>query len=420
MSSQPVDRVHPVRDFASRVTSRLEFLATVPVWSMSPQEQRETLAELAIVENQLAALRLRVLVEADRSGATDQAGAQDAAAWVAGQTRQVRREAKADLRLAKQLDQHPALETAMAAGRVNVAQARVILTALDRLPATGEFAVDSEQRTAAEEHLIDLAPHHDARELAVLGRRVFEVIAPEVAERLDGKILEAQEAQALRRTTFSMWEDDQGTCHGRFRIPALHGQMLHKMLLALDHDTDPDLPAPARRGVGFTRLLEAIPATSLPKTGGCGATIVVTMTLAQLLGDLEAAGVCALEIGGAISAAEARRLACSAGIIPVVLGGKSQVLDVGRRRRFHTEAMRIAMSVRDRGCTAQGCDTPPGLCPRPPRPTLVQRRAHQHPNRETPLRPPPPPPPQPQLPNHPTPQRHHQLPPENVRARPRR
>ncbi|MET0526395.1 MAG: HNH endonuclease signature motif containing protein, partial [Nocardioides sp.] len=68
------------------------------------------------------------------------------------------------------------------------------------------------------------------------------------------------------------------------------------------------------------------------------------------------------DTGGRISAGEARRLACTAGIIPVVLGGKSQVLDVGRKRRLHTESMRIAMAVRDRGCTADGCETPPGMC----------------------------------------------------------
>ena len=365
MSSQPVDpgtRVHPVVDFASRLCARLEFLATVPVYSMTPSEQRQALVELARGQAQIDALRLQVLLEADRSGATDGAGAHDAAAWLAVETRQTKRGAKADLTLAKQIEAHALLEAAMEAGRVNTEQARVIVTALDRLPTSGEFAVSGEQRTAAEEHLVALAARHDAKELAVLGRRIFEVIAPELAEKFDGKVLEAQEAQALRRTTFSMWDDDEGTCHGRFRMPALHGQMLHKMLLSLEHESDLDLPTPVRHGIGFTRLIEAIPAKSLPRAGGVGATIVVTMTLEQLLGDLDAAGVCTLDTGGAISAAEARRLACSAGIIPLVLGGTSQVLDAGRKRRFHTEAMRVAMGVRDRGCTAEGCDVPPGLC----------------------------------------------------------
>ena len=86
------------------------------------------------------------------------------------------------------------------------------------------------------------------------------------------------------------------------------------------------------------------------------------MTLDQLMAKLDAAGVCTLDTGGRISATEARRLACSAGIIPMVLGGRGQVLDVGRKRRLHTEAMRLAMGVRDGGCTAVDCEVPPGLC----------------------------------------------------------
>ena len=114
----------------------------------------------------------------------------------------------------------------MGQGRVNVAQARVIVAAVGRLPEVGEFAVTAEQRAAAEAHLVGLAAHHDAKALRVLGRHLFEVIAPELAERFEGKQLEAEEARALQRTTLTMWEDDEGTTHGRFRIPALHGQML--------------------------------------------------------------------------------------------------------------------------------------------------------------------------------------------------
>ena len=169
-----------------------------------------------------------------------------------------------------------------------------------------------------------------------------------------------------------MREDDEGTCHGHFRIPEAQGQMLRKMVLTLASPTrpgepgsggiDPDLPTPVRHGIALIQLIEAMPASALPRAGGCGATIVVTMTLDQLLAGLDEAGVCTLDTGGSVSAAEARRLACAAGIVPAVSGGRSQVLDVGRRRRLHSEAMRLAMGIRDGGCTAQGCDAPPGFC----------------------------------------------------------
>jgi hypothetical protein len=38
------------------------------------------------------------------------------------------------------------------------------------------------------------------------------------------------------------------------------------------------------------------------------------------------------------------------------------VLDLGRRSRLHTEAQRLALSIRDGGCTADGCDRPPAWC----------------------------------------------------------
>lgn len=57
-----------------------------------------------------------------------------------------------------------------------------------------------------------------------------------------------------------------------------------------------------------------------------------------------------------------RRLACTARIIPVVLGTRSEILDLGRTRRLFTKAQLTAMALRDGGCIADGCDWPPWLC----------------------------------------------------------
>ena len=172
-----------------------------------------------------------------------------------------------------------------------------------------------------------------------------------------------------------------------------------------------------RDGIAFTELIESIEARELPKTGGCGATVVVTMTLDQLLADLDEAGVCTLDTGGLISATEARRLACSAGIIPMVLGGKGQVLDLGRKRRLHTEGMRVAMGVRDGGCTAEALRDPARAVPRPPRHPLVGGRQHQRQDRTPALPPPPPAHPRPSLHVHLPPRRQGQVPQADVRFR---
>src|SRR4051794_29700441 len=216
MTSEPISTSHPVLRFAHQLTDRLSQAAAAPVWSMSPSEQRDALRALVRAEAQLAALRLRVLAEAERCGAGDERGAASAADWVAVATRQTRISARSDLHLARGLEDKPLLSGALDQGVANIAQARVIVTALDRLPASGEFAVTPEQRDRAEAHLVELARHHDANARAVLGRRLFEVIAPALAEAYDGKFLSDQEATAARKTTLRLREDTDGTCHGRF------------------------------------------------------------------------------------------------------------------------------------------------------------------------------------------------------------
>lgn len=55
-----------------------------------------------------------------------------------------------------------------------------------------------------------------------------------------------------------------------------------------------------------------------------------------------------------VSAATLRRLAADAEIIPMVLGGRGEPLDVGRARRLFTRAQRIALAERDGGCASCG------------------------------------------------------------------
>ena len=52
-------------------------------------------------------------------------------------------------------------------------------------------------------------------------------------------------------------------------------------------------------------------------------------------------------------------MAADAGIIPVVLGADSEVLDLGRARRLFSTAQRRALAERDGGCAWPGCPHPP-------------------------------------------------------------
>ena len=67
--------------------------------------------------------------------------------------------------------------------------------------------------------------------------------------------------------------------------------------------------------------------------------------------------------GKPISAATVRRLACEADLIPVVLGGDGQVLDLGHSERFFKEHQRRALAIRDGShCHFPGCQIPEPRC----------------------------------------------------------
>ncbi|WP_300577303.1 HNH endonuclease signature motif containing protein [uncultured Nocardioides sp.] len=320
---------------------------------------------LAQVASRLDALTATVLAHAVGVRVEETNGATTTATWWADATNRTRATAHRDVRLAVALSRFTALAEALAEGRVNTEQAHAITRALGDLENDGPADLEPVVVEQAEKHLVDCADGFDAKHLRVLGRHVLTVVAPEVGEAHEAKLLEDEERRAAERTRLTFASDGHGMVHGRFSIPTLHGAMLAKAIQALTWATqDPaevrqTRPTPVAAGQAFTELLERMDAADLPSVGGVGATVVVTMTIDSLMGGLAAA---ALATGEVISAGAARRLACEAGVIPMVLGGTSEVLDVGRRRRFHTRAQRLAIAQRDKTCVVGGCDAPPSRC----------------------------------------------------------
>ncbi len=357
----------PIAGFTVGLHRALDRLAPVPGWGMGPAEQREVLLGLQKAQARLEELKFRVLASADSNSIGDDEAYTSTAAWLADQARLERPKAHAEVRLAKLLDGHEITRRAFAAGRINTGQAAAIVAVIADLPKD----VSDSDRRRGEAHLVAKARDFDAKALRRCGRHLLEVLAPDEADRRLGEQLEAEEREAKRKATLTFRPEGDGTVRGSFRLPVLHAQMLQKALQAL---TAPARVGPhalvgpdGRRlltrellGHGLMELIETYPVTKLPKAGGVNATIVVTMTREQLLGDV---GVAGLDTGEEISAAEACRLAAAgAGIIPMVLGGGSVPLDVGRKRRFHDDYQRIAMAYRDKTCTVHGCDRPASWC----------------------------------------------------------
>jgi hypothetical protein len=68
------------------------------------------------------------------------------------------------------------------------------------------------------------------------------------------------------------------------------------------------------------------------------------------------------EEAGPLGPQTARRLTCDAGITRVVMAGRSEPLDVGRRTAVVPPAIRRAVVIRDAGCRFPGCGRPQSWC----------------------------------------------------------
>jgi hypothetical protein len=244
---------------------------------------------------------------------------------------------------------------ALAAGVLNVEQARVITAAVESVPV--------EVKAKAETHLIAEAAAFGPKELGRLAERIVEVVAPDVADKLVDSQLERAERRAYLDREFTV-TDLPGTNRVR-----LHGFLDREdaahLRAALDPLTRPqstkDVPddrtAGQRRAdalIEISRLV--LTCRKLPRDGGERPQVVVTMDLDKLQTQTAAA---TLDDGGQLSPTALRRLACDAHVIPAILNGKGQVLDVGRERRLFTGSLRRALVLRDKGCAFPGCDRPP-------------------------------------------------------------
>ena len=87
------------------------------------------------------------------------------------------------------------------------------------------------------------------------------------------------------------------------------------------------------------------------------AQVLVTIALDRLRDQIRGGGV--TDSGEVLDPATVRRMACDAGIVPAVLGSRSEVLDLGRSVRLFTPGQRRLLWRRDGGCSYPGCTVPP-------------------------------------------------------------
>ncbi len=335
---------------------------------------RTALADLETAEARLVARRAELVHEADRRSLKDRTRSLSTERWLQDRFRLSRREAQGWVAQAELLATQPAASAALAEGRLTPGQATVVVTALDALDRLEQL--DPVEREQAADLLLDQAAALGPRDLATAAQHLVEHLTrtPSTDDPADAEQVArehaAAEAAAQRADTNSLIvkRRPDGALTGRFTIRPVDVPALTAWLKAADvphpgsDGFEDDRPRDQRRGDHLAATLgDALTnGTDKPLASKVHVHVNVTTTLDALRNNLTGAGL--LDTGGTLSAAELRRLACTAGITPVLLGGPSEILDLGRTRRTFSLAQRRALTTRDRGCTAPGCDRAPADC----------------------------------------------------------
>ncbi|WP_374929081.1 DUF222 domain-containing protein [Kytococcus sedentarius] len=280
---------------------------------------------------------------------------------------------------------HGAVQTPTAAawdaGLITRDHALIITRALDDLP----DHLSAEQRHTVELDLVAKAQQMNPTRLGKAAKRALEALnlPAEEVDAHHNELVGNEERAAWDATRLWMRDNHDGTWFGQFTLPALQAQMLKK---ALDSMTSPRRHTNAnstagsgntatgsawtgdvrfdrelrdqQRGQALAELIDHLPTDHLhPKIN---TILLVTTDLETLRGETDRVGV--TDTGDDVSAAQVRRLASNAALIPIVMNGASVPLDLGRKRRSFTESQKAALATTYDSCAEEDCDRPLAWC----------------------------------------------------------
>ncbi|HET7387889.1 MAG TPA: DUF222 domain-containing protein [Nocardioidaceae bacterium] len=341
----------------------------------APAELLATKQEIERLRSVLAAVDAVVCHEIEGSRAHEHeqyAAAHDYVTAVAGG---YAGSGRRSLRTARDLcGERAATLEALSAGSISAEHAEVICRCIRKLP------VDAELRDAGERFLLDHAGTLNATELKTVGRELLEVLDPDGSTARGERELSRQERAAHLNRFFTITRDRLGGARVRGRGSAEDAAVLEAALSALtgpgpSADAGSDSSG-ATDGCGTSSAAESDYSTRqwdamielaqrgldsklLPACHGVKPRVGITIDFDTMRNRV---GAGLLDTGERLSASAVRRLACDADIYPIVLGSRSQILDVGRSQRLVPLALWLALIARDRHCCFPGCRRPPIAC----------------------------------------------------------
>ncbi len=354
MSAVTSDYQHPAAAAVAMIEAGLDAFADSSLWSMSTADVGQLVVAMERIGRRTSAAQVAALAQADRSGIADQTGSSSTAVWLHNVADLPVGVGRARLALHQALAIRPVVDAAFSAGDIGLEAATVVCSSIDALPA----GVPMSMNTEIEVLLVDIA--RDEGTKAVVQRSM------EIAERFDPDGFERQESDVRSRRWLQLIRQHDGSVKMRGCLDKESAALALAVLDPLSApwptvDGVPDTRVPERRYADAFMQLCQLATPALPEVRGERPHMFVTTTLESLqrkIGSVPGS----LEGGHLISKSVARRVACDANIIPVVLGSAGQPLDIGRTTRIVPQGLRRALILRDEGCAFPGCDRPPSWC----------------------------------------------------------
>lgn len=335
----------------------------LPANDERPLEELE--AEIGQLSAHLSAATCRwllLIAEFERREGFWAYGARTCAEWLSWRCGLSLVTAREHLRVARRLEELPAVRTAFGAGELSYSKARAICRIATQ---------------ATEEDLVVLARYGTASHVDRVAR----------AKRKVDRQIERDETQVPNNDWHLGWYwDDDGALLLNGRFSPVEGAMVLQALESGRHA----LEAAAKGEPGDSELSTgtgdaAASSSSVDKgaTRAAGhhrpsnveALVLMAETMLQhgpaerdggdryqvvVVADAKALGrggegVCEVEGGPALSADTARMLSCDARLLALLRGDDGEVLNVGRAKRSIPRHIRRALQFRDKGCRFPGC-----------------------------------------------------------------
>ncbi len=334
---------------------------------MTGAQQLSLLKESLTVGARFQAWQAHLAACDDSSGIASQEHGTSTSTWLADAANLTRREAGRLIAAGQGLCHFPLVGDAAATGAILPGQAEAITAVLDELPA--DFP--AEVVTEAQEVMVGFAATHNSAELRRLTAHLVEVLDPATAEQREAVRLEREHRLAMRTRHLTFRYDHRGSVLFTGSLPVADAEPFIQIIDAyaagikrgierLDLTAEYVTPGMRRADALLAMVNHHSQESLAPTHGGDRPRIVITLPYEELLADCNDARL--LSTGDKIDAATARRLLCDADLMPAILGGASEVLDVGRTQRLVTPSIRAALELRDGGCVFPGCDAPARDC----------------------------------------------------------